>query len=109
MDIVTIACTALITSIVGGLVSSGFSGGRKLKAEMEERHKRDDAVDQAFRALLWRELQTFHTLAMEQNGLTISQRRHLESVYQAYHDLGGNGTGTRLFEEAMATRIIDED
>lgn len=109
MDIVTVACTALITSVVGGLVSSGLSGGRKLKAEMEERRKQDEAVNQAFRALLWRELQTFHTLAMEQGGLTISQRRHLESVYQAYHDLGGNGTGTRLFEEAMNTRIIDED
>jgi hypothetical protein len=30
-------------------------------------------------------------------------------VYQAYHDLGGNGTGTRLFDESMDTRIIDED
>lgn len=109
MDILAITCTAFITSIVGGLVSSGFSGGRKLKAEMEERRKQDEAVNQAFRALLWRELQTFHTLAMEQNGLAVSQRRHLESVYQAYHDLGGNGTGTRLFDESMDTRIIDED
>jgi len=44
---------------------------------------------------------------MENGGLTVVDRKHLESVYAAYHGLGGNGTGTRLYEDAMRQPVLD--
>lgn len=57
--------------------------------------------------LLWRELKTIHREAEEKGGMTIDERQHLEQVYESYHSLGGNGTGTRLYDDAMKLRVIE--
>lgn len=111
IDPTSIAATALISSIVGAVVSSLIAGtrlvGRKVTERTEEERAKDAAMQAAMRALLWRELQIIHAKAMDDGGMTVADRRHLESVYAAYHSLGGNGTGTRLYEEAMATPVLD--
>ena len=109
--ITTIAMTALVSSVVGAVVSSLMAGtrlaGQKIAERTEEERAKDAAMQAAMRALLWRELQIIHAKAIDDGGMTVADRRHLESVYAAYHALGGNGTGTRLYEEAMATPVLD--
>ena len=39
--------------------------------------------------------------------MEVEERRHLENVYSAYHNIGGNGTGTRLYEESMHLPVLD--
>lgn len=56
---------------------------------------------------MWRELKDIHSNAVADGGMSISDRKHLEGVYGVYHGLKGNGTGTRLFEEAMELPVID--
>jgi len=58
------------------------------------------ALAQGMRALLWREICTIHRECVANKGITLEEREHLESVYQAYHAINGNGTGTRLYQEA---------
>ncbi len=102
--IYSIALTAAISGIVGSIVSAitvSIKGAGKKVVDT------DEAMKAGMRALLWRELQTIHEQAMEQGGLTVTQRRHLESVYKPYHGLGGNGTGTRLYEDAMNQPVLD--
>lgn len=109
--ITTIAMTALVSSVVGAVVSSLMAGtrlaGQKIAERTEEERAKDAAMQAAMRALLWRELQIIHAKAIDDGGMTVADRRHLESVYDAYHALGGNGTGTRLYEEAMDTPVLD--
>lgn len=66
-----------------------------------------DAIKQGMRALLWRELMSIYRQAVANGGLTVDERNHLQDVYSAYHAIGGNGTGTRLYEDAMETQVLD--
>lgn len=111
MDIEAVALAAFVSGLVGAIVS-GFvaalkSQGKKAIEQSAEEKAALEAMRAGLRALLWRELKNIHDEAMRNGGLTVEQRRHLESVYAAYHALGGNGTGTRLYEEAMATPVLD--
>ena len=112
MEPLTLVSTALISSVVGALVSSAFAYAKGIKGRLDARSEEDKATQQAMcqalRALLWRELQTIHTTSSDQGGLTVAQRRHLESVYSAYHTLGGNGTGTRLYQDSINAPVLDD-
>lgn len=111
IDPASIAATALISSAVSAIIAGILAGvrtvGRSAIEQTEEGRATQEAIKQALRALLWRELQIIHAHAIEQGGMTIAERRHLESVYSAYHALGGNGTGTRLYEDSMAMPVLD--
>lgn len=98
--IITATTSALISAIVGALVASVKGRARKETDKVA-------ALNSGMRALLWRELETFHAQAMADGGLDVEARRHLEDVYKSYHDLGGNGTGTRLYEDAMGMPVVD--
>ena len=106
----TIAVTAAITTVVGGIVGAVVSSlVAAFKTSAHKASDEDRAMRSGMRALLWREIKNIHAEAMRNGGLTIADRRHLESVYGAYHGgLDGNGTGTRLFEEAMEQPVLDE-
>jgi len=108
VDVIQIAVTAAITSLMSGVVGAVVATVVSL-AKDKKRGVTEDAKAQreGVRALLWRELKTLRAEAIEQGGMNIEQRRHLERVYKAYHGLGGNGTGTRLYEEAMQQPVID--
>lgn len=99
--------TAVISAVVSSLVAMLKAGGKKAIERTEAEKALDEAMRAGMRALLWRELQVIHGHATGQGGMSVSERRHLESVYQAYHGLGGNGTGTRLYNDAMSMPVID--
>ncbi len=111
MDIEAVALTALVSGLVGavvsGLVAALKSQGKKAVEQNHEEKAAIEAMRAGLRALLWRELKNIHDEAMRNGGLTVEQRRHLESVYAAYHGLGGNGTGTRLYTDAMEQPVTD--
>lgn len=104
------AITAGVSGIVAAVVSAVVAAIKTQGKRARERDEREKAEQKAMHAgmcaLLWRELKTCHELAEDQNGLTIAQRRHLQDVYSAYHSLGGNGTGTRLYSDAMGKPVI---
>ena len=102
--IITAAVTACVSAVVGALVGAVVSGiGSKARETADE----DKGVKEGMRALLWRELRNIHAEAVERGGMDVADRRHLENVYSAYHNIGGNGTGTRLYEESMHLPVID--
>lgn len=107
----TVAVTAIVSGLVGSVVSALVaalkSQGRKTVERTEAEKATDEALRMGVRALLWRELKNIHEQAVRQGGLTVADRKHLENVYAAYHGLGGNGTGTRLYEDAMKMPVID--
>lgn len=98
--VATTALTAAVSAIVGAAVGA-------LVSAIVNKLKSTKAFEAGMRALLWRELKNIHEEAMKNGGMTIEDRRHLENVYSAYHAIGGNGTGTRLYEEAMNTPVLD--
>ena len=107
----TVAVTAAVSGVVGAVVSALVAAiktaGHKAVEWTEDERAADEAMKAGMRALLWRELKTLHEQAVDGGGLSVAQRRHLESVYGAYHGLGGNGTGTRLYEDAIELPVFD--
>lgn len=42
------------------------------------------------------------------NQITLDELKNLEHIYEGYHALGGNGTGTELFERCKELPIVDK-
>lgn len=103
-QIAYIAVTAAVSSLVGALVAAVVSRVGKAASQSADEA---GGIRDGMRALLWRELKNIHAEAVAQEGLDVEDRRHLENVYSAYHAIGGNGTGTRLYEESMRLPVID--
>ena len=111
IDAASVALTALVSGVVGAVVSAVTAAARLTGKRVGERTEKERAADEAMRsgmrALLWRELKSIHEQAVDEGGMDTEQRRHLEGVYGAYHALGGNGTGTRLYEDSLARPVLD--
>lgn len=95
--------TAIISSLASALVASVVASS---KSRIKKEKQTMDALNAGMRALLWRELNEIHKEAVFSNGLTPDERHNLETIYDAYHTIGGNGTGTRIYEEAMKLPVL---
>lgn len=89
-----------VTALCGGVAAWAV-------AAIKKERRKVDALGEGMRALLRAELVHAHREYAE-DGLPISlaTRTHLADVYQAYHDLGGNGTATRLWEDIKDCEVI---
>lgn len=45
----------------------------------------------------------------ERKAITLREKAVLRSIYEPYHKLGGNGTGTEAFEHVMSLEVVSED
>ena len=71
--------------------------------------KTNDAQKDGIRTILRNELIVLHRgLAEEQGWCTLADKEYAERLYQAYHELGGNGTGTKLYEDVMKLPIREK-
>lgn len=99
MEIVDIVSSPFFTAIMSGL------GGACLGA-MFMVVKYFNLMKRALGAILWREIKTLHQQAVAQGGLSIDDRTQLEIVYKLYHAMNMNGTGTKMYEDAMDMPIF---
>ena len=100
----TTAVTAAVSGVVGAVVAALVAAARTNTRKAVSENK---AMLAGMRALLWREIKNVHAEAMTDGGMTVTNRRHLENVYGAYHAIDGNGTGTRMYEDAMRSPVLD--
>ena len=102
--------TALISSLASALVASIVARIRtksdKTQKEIDREKEEMKALKVGMRAMLWQEINHVYIEAKDNHGMTPDERRNLENIYEAYHGLGGNGTGTRLHDEAMNLPVI---
>lgn len=102
-SLLPLVLTSSVSAIVGAIVASIVA---LIKAQSQGAIDTNKALQQGMRQLLWGELKREYKDAVDNNGMTVTDRRHLESVYSAYHTLGGNGTGTRLYNDAMSLPVL---
>lgn len=67
----------------------------------EREDKWQDAVTKGLRSILRAELISEHRKAMRDGFCDVETKGYVERTYNAYHDLGGNDLGTRLYDEIM--------
>ena len=95
--------TAIVSSLASALVASIISSS---KSRIKKEKQTLEALNAGMRALLWRELNDIHKEAIADGGMSPDSRHNAEEVYNAYHAIGGNGTGTRIYEEAMKLPVL---
>ncbi len=92
----------LLAAIVGSLVVYAKGAVNK-----ETRHSK--AMEQGMRALLRQQLIDYHDQYVVRGvPCPVGIKEQATSVYTAYHGLGGNGTGTHLYEEIMDAHVKED-
>lgn len=64
-----------------------------------KQRKMQKALMDGVEALLHDRLYQAHTYHSKKHFISPSDLENIESIYNAYHNLGGNGTGTTIYEE----------
>lgn len=74
---------------------------------MRKRNKsHDKAMEQGMRALLRQQLIDYHAeYVAAGSACPVRVKEQATSVYNAYHSLGGNGTGTQLYQEILEQHV----
>lgn len=80
----------LVTAVLGGLITT-----------FKWLFKRQKAENSAVQALLHDRIFMICGECDQKGFATIEEKRNLEYLYTPYHALGGNGTGTRYYEQTQ--------
>lgn len=94
----------LIFTGITGVLAAAYRGlSKRIKAQEEERA----AVKEGLLAIMHDRLYQSCTFYIKQGSIDTSGLKNLEYLYKSYHALGGNGTGTELYNRAKALPICD--
>lgn len=104
-DVLMSLVQAVIPMLLTGV---GGACGWLLKSHRKEEAK-DRAMEEGLRTLLHAELlDIYQHHVVEHNPISLSTQEEAGHIYQAYHALGGNGTGTYMYQKIMAlTAYVD--
>lgn len=97
---------------IGELAFTGISGilaaayrrlSKRIKAQEEERK----SIKNGLLAIMHDRLYQSCTYYIKQGHIDMAGLKNLEYLYKSYHALGGNGTGTELYNRAKSLPICD--
>ena len=77
-----------------------------LVTRTKEASRSSRAMEQGMRSILRRELKIMHRKhVIKGDPISIDDKDEATEIYTAYHDLGGNGTGTHMYSDIMELPI----
>lgn len=104
IDLTDTVVVALINSIA--LIWVGWMQYRQRTTKTSR--AKAEAMEEGMRAILKSELLAIHRAYVEAPNpppIPVDVMDQADQIYQAYHALGGNGTGTHLYQEIMQARL----
>ena len=109
MDWVTVAgwlAGPVIAAVISWLAAS-LRAARKRSTEHDARRDAEHAALMAgMREMMRRELYDMHRrYVVDGEPMPYDEKEREESVYDVYHALGGNGTGTHVHQELQAAYV----
>ena len=102
-DLLMLLLESIAPTLLAGL---GGVCGWLLKSHRKE-EARDQAMETGLRTLLRAELLEIHAKYVPLGYIPVAVMEEADRVYKAYHSLGGNGTGTKIYEEIKALPTVD--
>jgi hypothetical protein len=87
-----------ITALFGAVTASLSWMVKLLWQKQKCQTKEHEAIKEGMLALLHDRIYQSYTICENKGYASIHDLENLEFLYQPYHSLGGNGTGTELFE-----------
>jgi hypothetical protein len=92
---------AAVVALLGVMLSNR-------RVEKDKAAEENELFKSALRALLRSELMRTHHHAMRDGHASTLDKEIMERTYRSYHNLGGNGIATTLYDEMMALPTIDD-
>jgi len=109
MNWFTTFLTALISGLAGWLIASLRDLSAKYKGNLQKSSSEAMAVKDGVRCLLHSKLFDFYAEYKDSPSLPTQTWKEIDRVYEAYHALDGNGTGSRIYEALRAKPLEPED
>jgi len=75
---------------------------KRLYSEVKKSRCQSETLKEGMTALLRSELIKDYNKYMEKGEMPIYAKENVEDICKAYHNLGGNGVGTKMYEELMS-------
>lgn len=88
----------------GCMIAVGGGAYKRIKKHL----KKEDLVKIAIVALLHDRIYSLCTEYITREYVTVAELRNLGYLYNSYHSLGGNGTGTALYEKVKDLDVKEE-
>ena len=85
--------------VMGTITAGMIALYRKITRKLQKQAADQKALKEGTQSLLRSEIIRCYDMYMERGSISIHGRESMEAMYKAYHQLGGNGTITKLFEE----------
>ena len=90
-----------------GLVLTGIGIVQKrLSKRMKDERERNQAIENGVRDMLRLTILDNYERCKQAGVISVSRKDAIDSAYNSYHALGGNGTITQVHQEIMAMPII---
>ncbi|MFU0833863.1 MAG: DUF1043 domain-containing protein [Oscillospiraceae bacterium] len=87
-----------LSAIFGAIMGALGWAFNRLKKRQQEQETEQAAMKEGILALLHSEIYRGYAECEQKGYATVDDIKNLEYLYKPYHALGGNGTGTELFE-----------
>lgn len=95
--------------VVFGALTAGLGFAVKtLWRKISENNIRQDAIEKGIEALLRDRIVRAYYSYSERGSITLHGMENVERMYLEYHNLGGNGTVTKLVEDLRELRVRNE-
>lgn len=92
-----------------GVIATGLTVAvRTMYARLKREIHEQDLIKEGVLALLHDRLYQACQYHIQRGYCSVSDLKNTEYLYKSYHDLGGNGTGTELFERVKKLPINEK-
>ena len=89
---------ALVSALAAAVVGALTGAVKHLYSRQKAQVARQEAVEEGLQALLHDRIFSIYIECRDKRYASVEDMRNLEYLYRPYHNLGGNGTGTELYE-----------
>lgn len=72
---------------------------------LQQRVKDNDIIKKSLMLMMRRELREIYEVLKDKEKLTLDEYGEFEEIYQTYHALGGNGKGTKMYDDLKRKEI----
>lgn len=96
--------------VIGVIIGVGIAiltrSYERLDKKIKEKDERTEASNKGIRALLHHQLYSDCQRLIKEGCVTSEELCDIEQIYESYHALGGNGTGTALYKRIQSLPIV---
>ena len=90
-----------------GLIVAGLTAGyARISKRLQDEKTRNQAIENGVRDILRMQILDTYERCKVAGTISVSRKDAIDSAYNSYHALGGNGTITQVHNELMGMPIV---